>query len=26
VADAIAFAEASTFPEDQEVYDHVFAG
>jgi TPP-dependent pyruvate/acetoin dehydrogenase alpha subunit len=26
VADAIAFAEASTFPEDQEIYDHVFAG
>jgi pyruvate dehydrogenase E1 component alpha subunit len=26
VADAIAFAEASTFPEDQEVYDHVFSG
>ena len=26
VADAIAFAEASTFPEDQEVYDHVFCG
>jgi len=26
VADAIAFAEASTFPEDQEVHDHVFAG
>jgi TPP-dependent pyruvate/acetoin dehydrogenase alpha subunit len=26
VADAIAFAEASTFPEDKEVYDHVFAG
>ncbi|HEY2875679.1 MAG TPA: thiamine pyrophosphate-dependent dehydrogenase E1 component subunit alpha [Reyranella sp.] len=26
VADAIVFAEASTFPEDQEVYDHVFAG
>ena len=25
VADAIAFAEASTFPEDSEVYDHVFA-
>ena len=25
VADAIAFAEASTFPEDQEIYDHVFA-
>jgi TPP-dependent pyruvate/acetoin dehydrogenase alpha subunit len=24
VADAIAFAEASTFPEDKEVYDHVF--
>ncbi len=26
VADAIAFAEASTFPEDQEIYDHVFSG
>jgi len=26
VADAIAFAEASTFPEDQEIHDHVFAG
>ena len=26
VADAIAFAEASTFPEDKEIYDHVFAG
>jgi TPP-dependent pyruvate/acetoin dehydrogenase alpha subunit len=26
VADAIAFAEASTFPEDKEVYDHVFTG
>jgi TPP-dependent pyruvate/acetoin dehydrogenase alpha subunit len=26
VADAIAFAEASTFPEDQEVYEHVFSG
>jgi TPP-dependent pyruvate/acetoin dehydrogenase alpha subunit len=26
LTDAIAFAEASTFPEDQEVYDHVFAG
>jgi TPP-dependent pyruvate/acetoin dehydrogenase alpha subunit len=26
VAAAIAFAEASTFPEDQEIYDHVFAG
>ena len=26
VADAIAFAEASTFPEDREVYDHVFSG
>jgi len=26
VADAIAFAEASTFPEDKEVYDHVFSG
>jgi TPP-dependent pyruvate/acetoin dehydrogenase alpha subunit len=26
VAAAIAFAEASTFPEDKEVYDHVFAG
>jgi len=25
VADAIAFAEASRFPEDSEVYDHVFA-
>jgi hypothetical protein len=25
VADAIAFAEASTFPEDKEVYDHVFS-
>jgi TPP-dependent pyruvate/acetoin dehydrogenase alpha subunit len=25
VADAIAFAEASRFPEDREVYDHVFA-
>ncbi len=24
IADAIAFAEASTFPEDREVYDHVF--
>ena len=22
---AIAFAEASTFPEDREIYDHVFA-
>jgi len=26
VAEAIAFAEASTFPEDKEIYDHVFAG
>ena len=26
VADSIAFAEASAFPEDREVYDHVFAG
>ena len=26
VQDAIAFAEASTFPEDQEIYDHVFSG
>jgi TPP-dependent pyruvate/acetoin dehydrogenase alpha subunit len=26
VADAIAFAEASTFPEDREIYDHVFSG
>jgi TPP-dependent pyruvate/acetoin dehydrogenase alpha subunit len=26
VQDAIAFAEASTFPEDKEIYDHVFAG
>jgi TPP-dependent pyruvate/acetoin dehydrogenase alpha subunit len=25
VADAIAFAEASTFPADNEIYDHVFA-
>lgn len=25
IADAIAFAEASTFPEDREIYDHVFA-
>jgi TPP-dependent pyruvate/acetoin dehydrogenase alpha subunit len=25
VADAIAFAEASSFPADKEVYDHVFA-
>lgn len=25
VQDAIAFAEASTFPEDKEIYDHVFA-
>jgi len=25
VAEAIAFAEASTFPEDKEIYDHVFA-
>ncbi len=25
VAEAIAFAEASRFPEDREVYDHVFA-
>ena len=25
IADAIAFAEASTFPEDKEIYDHVFA-
>lgn len=25
VANAIAFAEASAFPEDREVYDHVFA-
>jgi pyruvate dehydrogenase E1 component alpha subunit len=25
VQDAIAFAEASTFPEDQEIHDHVFA-
>ncbi len=25
IADAIAFAEASAFPEDREVYDHVFA-
>lgn len=25
VADAIAFAEASTFPEDEEIHDHVFA-
>ena len=25
VAEAIAFAEASSFPEDREVYDHVFA-
>ena len=26
VAEAIAFAEASAFPEDREVYDHVFSG
>jgi len=25
VAEAIAFAEASSFPEDKEVYDHVFS-
>ena len=25
IAGAIAFAEASTFPEDREIYDHVFA-
>jgi TPP-dependent pyruvate/acetoin dehydrogenase alpha subunit len=25
ISDAIAFAEASSFPEDREVYDHVFA-
>ena len=25
IAEAIAFAEASTFPEDREIYDHVFA-
>jgi TPP-dependent pyruvate/acetoin dehydrogenase alpha subunit len=25
VAEAIAFAEASQFPEDREVFDHVFA-
>ena len=25
IADAIAFAEASAFPADQEIYDHVFA-
>lgn len=25
IADAIAFAEASSFPEDREIYDHVFA-
>jgi len=26
VAEAIAFAEASTFPADQEIHEHVFAG
>ena len=26
VADAIVFAESSAFPEDREVYDHVFTG
>lgn len=26
VTEAIAFAEASAFPEDKEVHDHVFAG
>ena len=26
IADAIAFAEASTFPADQEIHEHVFAG
>ena len=26
VGDAIAYAEASAFPDDQEVYDHVFSG
>jgi TPP-dependent pyruvate/acetoin dehydrogenase alpha subunit len=26
IAEAIAFAEASTFPEDQEIHDHVFSG
>jgi TPP-dependent pyruvate/acetoin dehydrogenase alpha subunit len=26
VAEAIAFAEASSFPADQEIHDHVFAG
>ncbi|MFM8534418.1 MAG: thiamine pyrophosphate-dependent enzyme, partial [Acidimicrobiia bacterium] len=25
IAEAIAFAEASAFPEDREVHDHVFA-
>lgn len=25
IAEAIAFAEASPFPEDQEIFDHVFA-
>jgi TPP-dependent pyruvate/acetoin dehydrogenase alpha subunit len=25
IADAIAFAEASPFPEDEEIFDHVFA-
>jgi TPP-dependent pyruvate/acetoin dehydrogenase alpha subunit len=26
IAGAIAFAESSSFPEDREVYDHVFSG
>jgi TPP-dependent pyruvate/acetoin dehydrogenase alpha subunit len=26
IAEAIAFAEASAFPEDKEIFDHVFAG
>ena len=26
VAEAIAFAEASSFPADQEIHEHVFAG